>query len=95
MSLIDTLSPDGPVATERRRWLPQSVAVRVLLAVVVLITLLSLVRVVTGADDIVRNARIFHRRWGWWPMHGWLAGFEQAGLITRDVTGRPRKVAGI
>jgi GT2 family glycosyltransferase len=46
-------------------------------------------------DDIVRNARIFHRRWGWWPMHGWLAGFEQAGLIIRDVAGRPRKVAGI
>jgi GT2 family glycosyltransferase len=45
-------------------------------------------------DDIVRNARIFHRRWGWWPMHGWLADFEQAGLIARDAAGRPRKVAG-
>jgi GT2 family glycosyltransferase len=47
---------------------------------------------VEHVDDIVRNARIFHRRWGWWPMNGWLAGFEQAGLIERDSAGRPRKV---
>lgn len=45
-------------------------------------------------DDIVRNARIFHRRWGWWPMHGWLTAFEQAGLVARDIAGRPRKIAG-
>jgi GT2 family glycosyltransferase len=50
---------------------------------------------VQHVDDILRNARIFHRRWGWWPMQGWLAGFEEAGLIARDVAGRPRKVAGI
>ena len=31
--------------------------------------------------DIVRNAAIFHRRWGWWPMTGWLREFEQRGLI--------------
>jgi GT2 family glycosyltransferase len=48
---------------------------------------------VEHVDDIVRNARIFHRRWGWWPMNGWLAGFEQAGLIERDNAGRPRRVA--
>ncbi len=48
---------------------------------------------VEHVDDIVRNARIFHRRWGWWPMNGWLTGFEQAGLIERDDAGRPRKVA--
>ena len=47
---------------------------------------------VEHVEDIVRNARIFHRRWGWWPMPGWLAGFEEAGLITRDVTGRPHVV---
>ena len=31
--------------------------------------------------DIVRNAAIFQRRWGWWPMVGWLREFEQRGLI--------------
>jgi GT2 family glycosyltransferase len=31
--------------------------------------------------DIVRNAAIFHHRWGWWPMTGWLHAFEQEGLI--------------
>lgn len=35
-------------------------------------------------DDIVRNAAIFHRRWGWWPMAGWLHAFEQRGLIAFD-----------
>jgi GT2 family glycosyltransferase len=48
---------------------------------------------VQHVDDIVRNARIFHRRWGWWPMQGWLAGFEEAGVITRDASGRPCTVA--
>jgi GT2 family glycosyltransferase len=48
---------------------------------------------VAHVDDIVRNARIFHRRWGWWPMQGWLAGFEDAGMISRDAAGRPCKVA--
>ncbi len=40
-------------------------------------------------DDIVRNTEIFHRRWGSWPMEGWLASFESAGLIYRDAAGRP------
>ena len=35
-------------------------------------------------DDILRNAAIFRRRWGWWPMTGWLAGFERLGLLTHD-----------
>jgi GT2 family glycosyltransferase len=35
-------------------------------------------------DDILRNAAIFRRRWGWWPMTGWLAGFERLGLITHN-----------
>jgi GT2 family glycosyltransferase len=39
--------------------------------------------------DILRNAAIFHERWGWWPMHGWLAAFETSGLIVRDAGGRP------
>ena len=41
-------------------------------------------------EDIVRNAAIFHRRWGWWPMTGWLQAFEERGLITRDDAGRPQ-----
>jgi GT2 family glycosyltransferase len=40
-------------------------------------------------DDILRNAAIFHERWGWWPMQGWLAAFERDGLIVRDADGRP------
>jgi GT2 family glycosyltransferase len=39
---------------------------------------------VEHVTDIVRNATIFHRRWGWWPMSGWLAEFEQRGLIERS-----------
>jgi GT2 family glycosyltransferase len=35
-------------------------------------------------DDIVRNAAVFHRRWGWWPMTGWLREFERQGLIVFD-----------
>ncbi len=31
--------------------------------------------------DIVRNARLFHARWGRWPMEGWLADFERLGLV--------------
>jgi GT2 family glycosyltransferase len=33
-------------------------------------------------DDIVRNAAVFQRRWGRWPMRGWLEEFEQLGLVT-------------
>jgi GT2 family glycosyltransferase len=35
-------------------------------------------------DDILRNASIFRRRWGWWPMGGWLHEFERRGLIVYD-----------
>nr|WP_231704937.1 galactosyltransferase-related protein [Arthrobacter gengyunqii] len=31
--------------------------------------------------DIVRNANLFHARWGSWPMGGWLQGFRDRGLI--------------
>jgi hypothetical protein len=34
--------------------------------------------------SILRNARIFHQRWGTWPMEGWLSAFEELGLIKRD-----------
>ena len=28
--------------------------------------------------------RIFHRRWGWWPMRGWLEAFAERGLARHD-----------
>ncbi|WKN52795.1 galactosyltransferase-related protein [Rhodococcus opacus] len=33
---------------------------------------------------ILANARTFHRRWGRWPMRGWLKAFEAGGLIEYD-----------
>lgn len=30
---------------------------------------------------IVRNARLFHARWGTWPMRGWLDQFAAMGLL--------------
>lgn len=38
-------------------------------------------------EDILRNARIFHRRWGSWPMLGWLEAFQDLGLVHRDPDG--------
>jgi GT2 family glycosyltransferase len=35
-------------------------------------------------DDILRNARLFRHRWGWWPMSAWLSAFEKRGLIEPD-----------
>ncbi|AIT60895.1 glycosyltransferase family 2 protein [Corynebacterium doosanense] len=35
-------------------------------------------------DDILANAARFHRKWGVWPMGGWLDAFEQAGAIEFD-----------
>ncbi|QJU60207.1 glycosyltransferase [Sphingomonas sp. AP4-R1] len=32
-------------------------------------------------EDIVRNARTFHARWGRWPMEGWLRAFADLGLV--------------
>ncbi|QUD81941.1 glycosyltransferase family 2 protein [Gordonia polyisoprenivorans] len=35
-------------------------------------------------DEILCNARLFHDRWGVWPMLGWLHAFAAAGLIEFD-----------
>ena len=32
-------------------------------------------------EDIVANANRFQRKWGFWPMSGWLEQFSQMGLI--------------
>jgi hypothetical protein len=37
--------------------------------------------------DIIDNATIFHRRWGFWPMQGWLDAFAELGLASYDATG--------
>ncbi len=34
--------------------------------------------------DVVRNATLFHRRHGWWPMTGWLAELAQCGAVEFD-----------
>lgn len=39
---------------------------------------------VAHLDDILRNGRAFHRRWGEWPMGGWLHRFEELGLVVRQ-----------
>ena len=41
-------------------------------------------------QDIVDNAVVFHRRWGWWPMSGWLEAFRARGLLEFENDGRPR-----
>ena len=42
---------------------------------------------VEHAADIVRNAGIFHRRWGWWPMGGWLEELAAVGVVRRAPDG--------
>ncbi len=34
--------------------------------------------------DILRNGRLFHDRWGHWPMLGWLEEFQRGGLVYRQ-----------
>ncbi|MGB6183069.1 MAG: galactosyltransferase-related protein [Rhodococcus sp. (in: high G+C Gram-positive bacteria)] len=43
--------------------------------------------------DIVTNAAIFHRRWGRWPMVGWLSAFRDRGLIEWDARGSTLSLA--
>jgi GT2 family glycosyltransferase len=44
--------------------------------------------------DIVRNAALFHSRWGWWPMGGWLEAFAERGLARLDPVRRTWCVTG-
>ena len=39
---------------------------------------------VQHVDDILANAHVFFRRWGWWPMTGWLNEFHRLGLAEFD-----------
>lgn len=36
-------------------------------------------------DDILRNANLFHDRWGWFPMEGWLTAFSARDLAHLDI----------
>lgn len=36
---------------------------------------------VEHAADIVRNAHVFRRRWGRWPMEGWLRDLDALGVL--------------
>lgn len=42
---------------------------------------------VSHLEDILRNGAIYARRWGRWPMTGWLEEFERRGLVERDGDG--------
>jgi N-acetylglucosaminyl-diphospho-decaprenol L-rhamnosyltransferase len=35
-------------------------------------------------DAILRNVEVFQRRWGWYPMGGWLERFRELGLVDYD-----------
>ena len=35
-------------------------------------------------EDIVRNAQVFHSKWGAWPMLGWLNAFANLGLLRNE-----------
>ena len=50
---------------------------------------------VEHVDDILRNGAVFHSRWGWWPMTGWLDEMESLGLVRRHGDGWLRKDAGV
>lgn len=45
-------------------------------------------------DDLLRNGRLFHRRWGEWPMRGWFEAFAEQGLVRRTDQGWERAVPG-
>jgi GT2 family glycosyltransferase len=38
-------------------------------------------------DSILRNAALFHSRWGDWPMQGWLEALAALGLVARTEDG--------
>jgi hypothetical protein len=44
----------------------------------------SIVPPVQHRRAVVRNANVFHDRWGWWPMQGWLDAFAAQGLAERQ-----------
>jgi GT2 family glycosyltransferase len=49
---------------------------------------------VEHVEAIVRNANLFHDRWGFWPMEGWLAAFTEQGLVETTDAGTYAVTAG-
>ncbi len=47
----------------------------------------STVPPVEHLHDIIGNAHTYRRRWGRWPMEGWLTAFAELGLIEWDPDG--------
>lgn len=45
-------------------------------------------------DDLLRNGRLFHQRWGEWPMGGWFEALEERGLVRRTEQGWERADPG-
>lgn len=43
---------------------------------------------------VVRNGAVFRRRWGWWPMTGWLEAFRADGLVDYDAATDTWSLAG-
>lgn len=39
---------------------------------------------VRHAEAIARNANVFHAKWGWYPMQGWLDALAGRGLLVHD-----------
>ena len=39
---------------------------------------------VEHVEDILRNGRIFFRRWGRWPMEGWLRALAELGMVQQQ-----------
>jgi hypothetical protein len=50
---------------------------------------------VEHVEDIVRNANLFHERWGWFPMEGWLTAFAERGLAVLDEERRAWRVRSV
>ena len=45
-------------------------------------------------EDIIRNANRFRRRWGWFPMEGWLEGFRALGMAAYDAERQCWRIRG-
>lgn len=43
--------------------------------------------------DVVRNATLFHRTWGWWPMEGWLRELARDGVVEWEPEGDVLRLA--
>ena len=47
---------------------------------------------VEHVDAILANGALFHRRWGFWPMSGWIEAFADRGLVASTPGGGWRRL---